>query len=87
LTTLASSRYLHDDVSRTDQFCAGKSGSPSAKRATDDLLSLLNDGGEMLGAFQALGVEFVDVSPSGWFAARPSGAENNLHGVSATGGH
>jgi hypothetical protein len=55
LTTLASSRYLDDDMSRTDRFCADRSESPSAKRAADDLLSLLNDGVEMLGAFQALG--------------------------------
>ena len=38
----------------------GRDRSLSAKRVTDDLLRLLNDGGEMLSAFQALGVEFVD---------------------------
>ena len=49
LTRLASSRYLHDDMSRTDQFRADRNDSPSAKRSADNLLSLLNDGGEMLG--------------------------------------
>lgn len=38
---------------RSDSFCG--------ERAADDLLRLLDDGGEMFIALQALGVEFVDV--------------------------
>jgi hypothetical protein len=38
-----------------------KRGSLPAERAADDLLRLLDDGGEMVGAFQALGIKFVDV--------------------------
>jgi hypothetical protein len=48
-------------MKRTFEEMRTKCGSLSAKRATDDLLRLLNDGGEMLGAFQALGVEFINV--------------------------
>src|SRR6476646_10755595 len=59
-------------------FCAGESGSPSAKRATDDLLRLLYDGGEMLGIFQALGVEFVDVLRARRTCRKPAAGRDNL---------
>ena len=40
---------------------AEERGSLPAERAADDLLRLLDNGGEMVGAFQALGIKLVDV--------------------------
>ena len=80
LTALAKQQvfYQLNGMSRTDRFCAGRSGSLSAKRATDDLLRLLNDGGEMLGVFQALGVEFVDVLRARRTCGKPAAGRDNL---------
>jgi hypothetical protein len=49
---------------RSDSFCG--------ERAADDLLRLLDDGGEMFIALQALGVEFVDVFRPGRTRGKPT---------------
>ena len=49
-----------------------------SQKATDDLLRLLNDGGEMLSVFQALGEEFVDVLRARRTCGKPAAGRDNL---------
>ena len=55
---------------RSDSFCG--------ERAADDLLRLLDDGGEMFIALQALGVEFLDIFRPGRTRGKPTALGDNL---------
>ena len=52
---------VHSETQACDAGEYEERGSLPADRAADDLLRLLDDGGEMVGAFQALGIKLVDV--------------------------
>jgi hypothetical protein len=55
---------------RSDSFCG--------ERAADALLRLLDDGGEMLIALQALGVEFVDIFRPGRTRGKPTACRDDF---------
>jgi hypothetical protein len=60
-TAVSEAMTICADCQRFMAENAKNGGSLPAERAADDRLRLLDDGGEMVGAFQALGIKFVDV--------------------------